>query len=263
MISKFLIVASKLDPASRNILMNLMDLGRFNFSLIEGDILKTENLDLIKIKEFDFVIFVSKHKSETGEKTLSVHAPGNWKEVWGGGEIGRACPSSALFFKHLFCVLNDAKEESNLKNYSVTMEVTHHGPLIDVPCVFIEVGGGPEEWRDKKATFVVAKAVRNAIETWKENPYLEVAVGIGGPHYCPAFNKIQLNSNVAISHVIPKYASPITGEFIIESINKTIEEVDFVLLDWKGLGNAEERDEVVKILEKNYIQWKKTGEVEK
>lgn len=262
MSNKFLIVGSKSDPASRNIVMNLMDLGNFNFHIVNEEMLKTENLDLNKINKYDFIIFASKHKSEKSEKTLSVHSPGNFREVLGGGVAGRLCPVSALFSKHMFECLNKNKEESELK-YNITLEATHHGPLIDRPCLFIEIGGSEEEWKDKRASFVVAKAVRDAIETWKENRYHEIAVGIGGPHYAPSFNKIQLKSNVAISHIIPKYVSPITEEMILESINKTIEEVDFVVLDWKGLGKAEERDKIIEILEKNYINWKKIGEIGK
>ncbi len=262
MLNKFLIVGSKFDAASRNILMNLMDLGNFKYHIINGDMLKTENLNFEKINQFDFVIFASKHKSEKKEKTLTIHAPGNWKEIWGGGKSRRVCPSSALFQKHLFKILNKNKEESELK-YKVSMEVTHHGPLIERPCVFIEIGGSEEEWKDRRASFVIAKTIREAIETWKENPYREIAVGIGGPHYCQSFNKIQLNSNVALSHIIPKYVFPISEEIILEAINKTVEEVDFVLLDWKGLGKAEERDRILEILDKNYISWKKTGEIKK
>ncbi|MBS3084506.1 hypothetical protein J4411_01175 [Candidatus Pacearchaeota archaeon] len=261
MLKKFLIIGSKSDPASRNIVMNLIDLGGFDFHLIEGEMLKTENLDLSKINSYDFIIFASRHKSEKHEKTLSIHSPGNFREVWGGGETGRLCPSSALFNKHLFYFLNKEREDSGLLRYSVTMEATHHGPLIDRPCVFIEIGGSEEEWKDKKASFVVAKAIRAATEKWKENPYHEIAVGIGGPHYCPKFNNLQLNSNSAISHIIPKYVSPITEEMVLEAINKTIEEVDFAILDWKGLGSAEERDKIIQILEKNYISWKKAGDL--
>ncbi len=263
MLKKFLIVGTKFDTASRNIIMNLMDLGGFNFHLIEGDMLKTENIDMGKINQFDYIIFASKHKSEKREKTLSIHAPGNFKEVWGGGEKGMLCPSSAQFQKHLFEKLNKNKIDSGLDRYNVTMEVTHHGPLIDRPCVFIEIGGSEEEWRDKGASFVVAKSIRDAIESWKENPYWESAIGIGGPHDCQSFNRIQLKSNIAISHVIPKYVSPITEEMILEAANKTIEEVDFAILDWKGLTSSEERNNVIKILEKNYISWKKTIDIRK
>ena len=111
--------------------------------------------------------------------------------------------------------------------------------------------------------FVVAKTISETINNFQENPYNEIAVGIGGPHYCPNFNKIQLNSNAAISHIIPHYVFPFTKEMIKEAIHKTMEEVDFVLLDWKGIGPAEERGRIIKILDDNYIQWKKTGDVEK
>jgi len=239
----------------------LMDLVRgIDYHIIDSDMLNTDNLDLEKIRKYDMVIFASKHKSEKSEKTLSIHAPGNFREVWGGGKPGRLSPASAQFQKFLFDVLKDEAAKSELR-YDVTLECTHHGPLIDVPSVFIEVGGSELEWKDRKASFVIAKTIRRAIETFEENPYWEVGIGIGGPHYCPVFNKLQSNSNVAIAHVIPKYVAPITEEMILEAFNQTIEEVDFAVLDWKGLGKSEERQKIIDILEKNYIPWKRSSQV--
>lgn len=259
---KYLIVGSKIDPASRNIIINLMDLKRgLDYHIIDGDMLNSNNLDHELIKKFDLVIFASRHKSEKPEKTLSIHCPGNFKEIWGGGEKGRLSLGSALFNKFLFETLQREKDESKLDKYRVTLEVTHHGPLIDVPSVFIEVGGSEEEWKDRRASFVIAKTIRYAIENFKPNEYREIGIGIGGPHYCPSFNKIQSNSNAAIAHIIPKYVSPITEEMILEAINQTVEEVDFAILDWKGLGKSEDRQKVIEILDRNYINWKKSGKV--
>ncbi|MCX6750904.1 MAG: hypothetical protein NTZ83_05580, partial [Candidatus Pacearchaeota archaeon] len=98
-------------------------------------------------------------------------------------------------------------------------------------------------------------------EEFQEDKYKEIAVGIGGPHYCPGFNKLQLKSNVAFSHIIPEYVLPLKEEFIIETIKKTLEPIDFVVLDWKGLGKSEQRQQIIEILEKNYIQWKKTSDI--
>ena len=56
---------------------------------------------------------------------------------------------------------------------------------------------------------------------------------------------------------------PIEENMIKESIEKTFEEVDFAIIDWKGLGKSEQRDKVIEILEKNYIQWKKTSNIRK
>ena len=266
MFSKYLIVASKKDKAGINITTQLSQFPRENFSfyLVEDHVVYTENLNLEKINQFDFIIFASKHESEKKEKTLSIHAPGNWRGGELGGEIGKASKTSALFQKQLFERLNQNVNSSGLGNkYKVTLECTHHGPLIDKPCVFIEIGSTQEEWEDRRAGFILAKTILETIQNFKSNPYNEVAVGIGGPHYCPNFNKLQLNSNVAISHVIPNYAFPITKEMVQEAIDKTEEEVDFVVLDWKGMGRAEQRDEVLKILDKLYINYKKISEVNK
>ncbi len=272
---KYLVVASKLDKAGINITTNLSQFrknpvisgmqkeGRnFDFYLVEEEIIFTENLDLDKINKYDFVIFASKHKSEKEEKTLSVHAPGNFRNASLGGETGKVCKTSALFQKQIFEKLKANAEKYNSK-YDVTLEVTHHGPLIDKPCVFIEIGSTENEWQNRKAGFIIAKTISEIIDEFKENPYNEIAIAIGGPHYCPNFNKVQLNSNIAISHIIPQYAFPLSEEMVKEAIEKTEEEIDFALLDWKGLGNSEQRQKVVEILDKLYIRYEKTSDVKK
>ena len=276
MYKKYLIVASKKDKAGINITTNLSqfrknplmssmsDKPSFDFYLIDTDIVDDEGIDQEKINKYDFVIFASKHQSEKGDKSLSVHAPGNPRDAKLGGVPRKMCKTSALFQKQIFKKLNSNVKEHNLdEKYKVTLECTHHGPLVDKPCIFIEIGSSETEWADRQAGFVIAKTIKDIIQEFKENPYKEIAIGIGGPHYCPNFNKIQSNSNVALSHIIPQYVLPLDEEMIKQAIDKTEEEVDFALLDWKGLGNAEQRQQVLEILDKLYIQYKKTGEIEK
>lgn len=273
MYKKYLIIASKLDKAGINIttqlsqfrqnpvLSSMADNPSFDFYLVDNEIIHTKNLNLEKINQYDFVIFASRHKSERKEKTLCIHAPGNFRTADFGGEVGKICPTSAFFQKQIFEKLKANTEEHHLHNYQVTLECTHHGPLINKPCIFIEIGSTENEWTDRRAGFIIAKTINEIIKEFKENPYNEVAVGIGGPHYCPNFNKIQLNSNIAVSHIIPQYVFPLKEEWIKEAIDKTKEEVDFALLDWKGLGTSEQRKEVIDILDKLYVRWKKTSEV--
>ncbi len=277
MYQKYLVVASKLDKAGINIttqlsqfrenplLSSMKEKPGFDFYLVDKEIIYTENLDLEKINRYDFIIFASKHRSEKNEKTLSIHAPGNWRNTTPqlGGEAGKVCLTSALFQKQIFEKLSKNAEKYHLRDYKITLECTHHGPLINKPCLFIEIGSTENEWTDRKAGFVIATTIRDIISDFKENRYNEIAIGIGGPHYCPNFNKIQLNSNVAISHIIPGYVLPTSEEMIKEAIQKTKEEIDFVLLDWKGLANAEERKRIMKILDKYYISYKKTSDIKK
>jgi len=276
MYKKYLIVASKKDKAGINITTNLSqfrenpltsslkDQPSFDFYLIDTDIVDDKGIDQEKINKYDFIIFASKHESEKGDKSLSVHAPGNPRNADFGGIPRKLCKSSALFQKQIFEKLNSNAKEHNLdEKYKVTLECTHHGPLIDKPCIFIEIGSSETEFTDRKAGFIVAKTISQIIKEFHENNYNEIAIGIGGPHYCPNFNKIQLNSNVALSHIIPQYVLPLKDEMIKQAIENTEEEVDFALLDWKGLGKVEQRQEIIRILEDNYIAWKKTGEIEK
>lgn len=278
MFKKYLVVASKLDKAGINITTQLSQFRQnplfsspenkpvFDFYLVEDEMIYTENLDFEKINKYDFVIFASKHStsSEEKQKTLSVHTPGNFRDANMGGISGKVCPASALFNKFLFCKLNEKVKEHDLNDFNVTMEATHHGPLIEKPCVFIEIGSTEMEWKNLRAGFVVAKTIQETIEQFEFNPYREIAVGIGGPHYCPGFNKLQADSNVAFSHIIPGYVLPASEEMILEAIKKTIEEnFDFVVLDWKGLGSAEARQILINALDKNYISWKKNSDVKR
>lgn len=273
---KYLIVASKKDTAGVNIstqlsqfrknpvFASMSDKSGFDFYLIDTEIIDDAGVDQEKINRYDFIIFVSKHESEKREKSLSVHAPGNWNNADFGGEKKKICSTSAQFQKQLFEKLDSYAEKHYLKShYQVTLESTHHGPLINKPCIFVEIGSTANEWKDSRAGFVIAKAISDTINGFKPNPYYEVAIGIGGPHYCPNFNKIQLNSNVALSHIIPQYVLPISEEMIKEALDKTQEEVDFAILDWKGLGNADMRKQATDVLDKLYVEYKKTSEIAK
>jgi len=265
MFKKYLIIASKKDLAGINITTQLSQLGTYDFYLRDQEIVSDKNLNLEKINQYDFIIFASKHQSESKEKTLSIHAPGNWTLTPPQmvGEPQKICPTSAQFLKQAFEKLNQNVEKHYLKDYKVTLECTHHGPLIEKPCIFIEIGSTETEWTDRRAGFVIAHTIKQIIEEFKPNPYNEIAIGIGGPHYCPNFNKIQLNSNVAISHIIPSYVLPLKEEMIKQAVEKTTEEIDLAVIDWKGIKGSEIRKQITDILDKSYIRYQRTSQVRK
>lgn len=90
------------------------------------------------------LVFISKHRSASGRPTLSVHPPGNLAEAELGGIPRRVSISPASAMRDALLEMATAKEEMGLK-YEVSYECTHHGPSLDVPTMFVELGSSPKQ----------------------------------------------------------------------------------------------------------------------
>jgi D-aminoacyl-tRNA deacylase len=270
---RFAIIYSKLNSAGINIVERLKEISftpQFPIIELKKETIFSEGITEKKYPELrgiDFLVFASTHKSAKGNPSLSLHAPGNWRNADLGGMSGKVCITSAFVLKYLFQELNKNYEESknNLTTeYQITLEVTHHGPLTSIPCCFIELGSSEEQWEDKEAAKIIAKTIlslQNYPNTHIDN--WQAVIGIGGPHYAPNFNKIQSNSHYAISHIIPEYCLPLTESMLSEAEEKTLEQIKEVLIDWKGCGNSESRQNILGIIEKHGLKVKRTDKVEK
>ena len=195
-------------------------------------------------------VFLSRHSSAMGIPTLSVHTPGNLSEAKFGGKPRRVSVSPAGAMKNALLEMAKLKDELRL-NYAVSYECTHHGPSLDVPTMFVELGSSPKQWKDKKAAEVVAHAAMVAVSI--RSSY-SVVLGIGGPHYNAKFTKIALNTQRAFGHIIPKYALPeVDAEVIKQCVERTVETVDSAVLDWKGI-KGEYKPMIVAALEELGVQ---------
>jgi len=268
-IMRFAVIYSKKNIAGVNIVKSLKE----NFFIPQIPIIELKNetiyTDDINIKNYpelkniDFIVFASTHRSKENKPALCLHAPGNFREANLGGKTGKVAPTSSYIMKFLFQNLKKNKgTEPTLNNYELTLEATHHGPDISIPCCFIEVGSTDKEWNDKTACKVIAKTIYE-LNDFKENKSYIPAVGIGGPHYCPNFNPIQLSSNYAISHIISSYSFPITESMIKEAEKKTTEQINEVIIDWKGCKSAEERANIIKLLDKIGLKYIRTDKIKK
>jgi D-aminoacyl-tRNA deacylase len=269
---KFAVIYSKKDEAGMNIAQELKNhfLPQIQIIATNKEIIYLEQIDEKeeKLRNIDFIIFASKHASKNPSKTFSLHAPGNFRNADYGGKVGKLCKTSALALKYLFQRLNE--NAKNMPDYQVTLEATHHGPLIEKPCLFIEIGSTITEWQNKEAGEVIAKTIADfqEFEKWKneiKNKDIKIAIGIGGPHYCPNFNKIQLSqdSKIAISHILPEYILPVNKSMLHESIEKTIEHTNMIIIDWKGCGKSEERQKIVESIEDLDIPYQRIENITK
>ncbi|MBU1136625.1 MAG: D-aminoacyl-tRNA deacylase [Nanoarchaeota archaeon] len=258
---KPIILLSRIDPTYGNYVSAIKELEcKIPFYVLEKDSIDSENIDKIpELKEYDFFIFSTEHRSEKGTPSLSCHAIGNWNKADFGGKPKEVCLTSGVFLKTLFKTLN---ENSINSNYQITLECTHHGPYLEKPCCFIEIGSGEQEWKDKSAGKIIIKTIQDSLEKYeKEKKDYKTAIGIGGPHYCPNFNKIQLNSYYALSHIIPEYCLPATKKMINQAIEKTTEKVDLIIIDWKGLGKSKQKNNLLEILKTTNLKILRTSEI--
>lgn len=202
----------------------------------------------------DIFVFISMHKSKAEIPTLSVHSIGNWSDNQVGGTKRKLVISPALLLKKAFLNLNEYGKDSG---YEIVYEATHHGPYLEKPTFFIEIGSTEHQWTDKRAGSIISKSLLHALnDPNKENA--KIAIGIGGLHTCPEFNKVVLRNNIALSHICPKYMlESLDMEMIQQAIDKTQGQVNLIILDWKGLGQEKQR--ISSILEEIGIKYIKTS----
>jgi D-aminoacyl-tRNA deacylase len=132
---------------------------------------------------------------------------------------------------------------------------------MSTPLMFVEIGSDEEHWSDKLAGQALASALYNVARNALR---FKTAVGIGGPHYAPNFTKVVLSSpEIAVGHIIPNYVlQGLKKEMVRKAVERTLEKVEMILLDWKGL-RAEHRDFLKPIIEELGIQSIKTHEITK
>ncbi|MHA1687669.1 MAG: D-aminoacyl-tRNA deacylase [Candidatus Heimdallarchaeaceae archaeon] len=186
----------------------------------------------------DLIIFASRHSAASGKPALLVHPPGNWGEPTLGGASYELAYTSAYAIKQGLMNLKNKKFEYNLEEYSVNLEVTHHGPTsMKAPTIFMELGSNEEYWKDQRAALAVGEAIINTAKILiKSHPKGAFFIGIGGNHYAYRFHKfIEENDDVYIGHIIPKHnLDYLTLDSLMQAINKTIEPVKGILIDKKG-----------------------------
>jgi len=253
-----LIVASTKDVAGMNIAQQILD--NYDFEKVEerfhqNPVYSKKVQDSLaklvfvneKIVNTQFItefftpqllVFISKHRSVSGLPTLSVHTPGNLGEAQMGGIPRRVSVSPASAMRNALLEMANVKEELGL-NYQVCYECTHHGPSLNAPAMFVELGSSMKQWKDKRAAEAVARAAMAAVS--KQSKYAAV-LGVGGPHYNAKFTRIALSKPIAFGHIIPKYAvSLLDTDIARQCVERTVEKVDSVILDWKGIKGADKK----------------------
>ena len=248
-----LLVASKIDPAGygmANFLMERHSLRRIDHEL---EVYSNSIIDLVLVDQealtLDWLddrfspayyVFLSRHRSESGIPTLTCHTTGNFSD---GNEMGGRPNELAYTYpslqKHYMQTL--WSQRSSIPDYQPVIEATHHGPTaLKKPTLFVEIGSTEKQWTDKNAISVVCDAVIRTINSLKK--YSKVGIGLGGTHYPSKFNELLIESDFAIASVASKHSLPYVDRSMLDQmIRKSIEDVKYIFMDWKGLGKEKDK----------------------
>ena len=89
--------------------------------------------------EVDDVVVMSKHSAKSGKPALTAHPIGNYHgNEYGGRPEALVRPSPALMSDALRRIV----AYNDVPGVQTCFEVTHHGPWLDKPTFYIEIGSG-------------------------------------------------------------------------------------------------------------------------
>jgi len=227
-----LIISSSEDPASTNIknslleqttweehgtfydtpIYRLVSMNNLVIVTIPDKKIRHENID-IEVHERlhidpKIAIFLSRHRSKMEEPTLTVHPIGNFADAEFGGQPKTLVPCAPRMMTHLLRLIKKNLQSTDL-DYQVCYEVTHYGPFLKVPSLFVEVGSTEIQWQKKEPASIIAASLFELLTTYHyEEDFskdIPVLLGIGGGHYAPRFTDVAFQKNAAFGHMIPSY----------------------------------------------------------
>jgi D-aminoacyl-tRNA deacylase len=234
----FTIVASAADPASQNIAARLRELVPWDVKgeFLGKPVLWHEPYALVEIPDLhiyhegldaelrqaglepEAIVYASKHRAASGQRTLTVHPVGNFGEARYGGQPNKFSPASPRHQSHALRTLARLAKEAGLP-HGVSFEATHHGPLLAAPAFFVELGSGEPDWGDAKAARVLAQTILQVHEA----PRGVHVLAIGGGHYAPKHTDLARRRLAHIGHIVPDHAleGGISDELVYEAARQS------------------------------------------
>lgn len=225
-------------------------------------VLATLNEELVRAQTLpddfpnaELIVFISRHSSQSGKPTLSVHTPGNLGDAELGGLPRKVSVAPASAMQTALKTLKHQQEILRL-SYEVSYECTHHGPSLSVPTMFVELGSSQPQWEDPIAAQAVAHAAIAAVADFSA-PKASAVLGIGGTHYNQKFTAMALSDEAVFGHMIPKYAVGLVDEEVLgQCVERTLEKVSLAVLDWKGI-KSEDKPRLLSALDSAKLPFQK------
>jgi D-aminoacyl-tRNA deacylase len=250
-----LIVTSSEDPASMNIRARLLEKtgwterGSFgDHPVMVKDDFRMVQVDRIHLEEdfvddrvssalnepVDVVIFASRHRAESRIPTLTVHPIGNYSGADFGGRPETLCKASPQL---MTSALRNLAANAEGMGFSVSFETTHHGPTVNSPAFYIEIGSYEELWGREDAAEAIAQSILGV-----RDDGCPVVVCAGGGHYAPRFTEVAIKRKVAIGHMAANYALESLSVDMISQMTSKSDSAKKVYFHKKGMPKPAHRE---------------------
>ena len=102
-------------------------------------------------------------------------------------------------------LLRVADNRSKLDGFDVTLEATHHGPLLSTPTMYVEIGSSSAEWSDRELAeiwmdtldnlYLTLLAAKQEVDTVHRRRALR-----------PRHKDVIRRSNQDVGHILPSYS---------------------------------------------------------
>jgi D-aminoacyl-tRNA deacylase len=265
-----LVVWTRQDPASERVAGALMGAGHFKAagplpgtavdtpsstllmeaegSMLEADYIERRGKVAAGGSAITRVLFLSKHSAASGKRSLTVHSVGNLGgDAKFGGQPRRIVPPDPEAATALLRALSDVAPGCGA---SATFESTHHGPVLEVPALFVEVGSTLADWRNDAMAEAVARAVLGAWMPLADRPPAgEAVAGVGGGHYHPKHTDFARRTGTPVGHLVPDHALADTDDATLDQV-VALTGARRVLIDGRSL-TARDRLRVRQAAERN------------
>jgi D-aminoacyl-tRNA deacylase len=98
--------------------------------------------------------------------------------------------------------LRTLSEEGGETGLPATFEATHHGPELEQPAFFVEIGYATETAPPLPAVRLLARVLPRL----SSHEVDRVAMAAGGGHYAPHFTELALRRHWAFGHILSRHA---------------------------------------------------------
>lgn len=201
----------------------------------------------------EVLVFASRHVSRRGIPSFTVHPLGNFGTAEFGGQPRRVVPTSPHWMTQSLRLLNERAEGFP---HAVTFEATHHGPYLETPAFFIELGSDASQWEAERPADVVADTLLAM-----HPAELPVAVGVGGGHYVPRMTDVALRRQVSFGHLIPSHAAKGLSEEVFQAAVEHSPGATLAYVHRKAL-KGDHRRRILRMIEAAGLQTVRQGDLE-